>query len=153
MSTDPSPMKVPVLRHPHAEGLPLPVFQTEGSSGVDLCAAIDGPLQVDPGRIVLVPTGLSIALPIGFEFQVRARSGLALRHGIAVLNSPGTVDADYRGEIKVILANLGPEPFIITRGMRIAQMVLARVESFAWEPVEALPSSDRGDGGFGHSGR
>ncbi|MBI1290577.1 dUTP diphosphatase [bacterium] len=151
--SDHTPLTVPVVLHAHGEGIPLPEFQTPGSSGVDLCAAITEPLRVDPGRIVLVPTGLSIALPVGFEFQVRARSGLALRHGIAVLNSPGTVDADYRGEIKVILANLGPEPFMITRGMRIAQMVLARVELFQWEPVTELPTSDRGDGGFGHTGR
>jgi dUTP pyrophosphatase len=146
------PLTVPIARLPHAADLPLPSFQTEGSSGVDLVAAVLEPLTIEPGRIALIPTGLSIALPLGFEFQVRPRSGLALRHGIAVLNSPGTIDADYRGEIQIILANLGREPFVVTRGMRIAQMVLARVEVFRWEPLAELPPTPRGAGGFGHTG-
>lgn len=146
------PMVVDVKVLAHAEGLALPAFQTPGASAMDLMAAVSEPMVLQPGRIGLVPTGLSIALPHGFEFQVRPRSGLALRHGIAVLNSPGTVDADYRGEIQVILANLGPEPFVIERGARIAQLVLARVELFEWRPVEELPPSQRGAGGFGHTG-
>jgi dUTP pyrophosphatase len=145
-------MRVDVLVLPHAADLPLPSFQTEGSSAMDLLAAVADPMEVEPGRIVLVPTGLSIAIPRGFEFQVRPRSGLALRHGIAVLNSPGTIDSDYRGEIQVILANLGQETFRITRGSRIAQLVLGRVEYFEWNKVTELPGSDRGAGGFGHTG-
>jgi len=150
---EPSWLDVPVFRHPHAADLPLPSYQTEGSSGMDLLAAVDKPVEIAPGRLVLIPTGLSIALPIGYEFQVRPRSGLALRHGLAVLNSPGTVDADYRGEIQVILANLGESPFTVTRGMRIAQMVLARVDLCRWVTVESLPDTNRGAGGFGHTGR
>lgn len=146
-------MKVPVKILPHAKGLSLPSFQTEGSSGMDLMAAVDETLTIKRNQIGLVPTGLSIALPVGFEFQVRPRSGLALRHGIAVLNSPGTVDADYRGEIKIILANLGTGDFTINRGDRIAQIVLARVEYFDWQSVEELPDTLRGEGGFGHTGK
>ena len=119
---------------------------------MDLLAAVDEPMAVPPGEIVLVPTGLSIALPPGFEFQVRPRSGLALRHGIAVLNSPGTIDADYRGEIRVILANLGKAEFVIERGSRIAQIVLSRVERFDWNRVSSLAPTSRGEGGFGHTG-
>lgn len=145
-------MLVDVKVLPHAAGLSLPAYQTPGSSAMDLVAAVADPLVLEPGRIALVPTGLAIALPIGFEFQVRPRSGLALKHGIAVLNSPGTVDADYRGEIQIILANLGPAPFTIERGARIAQLVLARVELFQWRQVEELPPTERGAGGFGHTG-
>ena len=145
-------MFVDVKVLPHAEGLALPAYQTAGSSAMDLVAAVGEPMVLEPGRIALVPTGLSIALPIGFEFQVRPRSGLALKHGIAVLNSPGTVDADYRGEIQIILANLGPAPYTIERGARIAQLVLARVELFSWRQVNELPPTERGAGGFGHTG-
>lgn len=143
---------VPVTVLPHAEGLPLPGYQTEGSSGMDLLAAVEVPLAVQPGAIVLVPTGLRLAIPEGFEGQVRPRSGLALRHGISVLNSPGTIDADYRGELQIILANLGRDVFSIERGMRIAQLVLARVERLRWIPSPELPDTARGAGGFGHTG-
>jgi len=120
---------------------------------MDLVAAVESPVSIPPGRVALVPTGIGVALPPGFEFQIRPRSGLALRHGITVLNSPGTVDADYRGEVQVILANLGDAPFEVTRGMRIAQMVLCRVERVAWRPADSLDATARGDGGFGHTGR
>jgi dUTP pyrophosphatase len=146
-------LQIPIHRLPHAAGLPLPAFQTAGSSGVDLRAAVAEPLTIAPGAIALVPTGLMVEIPAGFEFQVRARSGLALHHGIAVLNGPGTIDADYRGEIQVILANFGREPFVIQRGDRIAQMVLARVELFQWTETDGVSDSTRGAGGFGHTGR
>ncbi len=145
-------LPVPIQVLPHGEGLPLPGYQTSGSSGMDLLAAVGEPLILEPGRIVLVTTGLRVAIPQGFEFQVRPRSGLALKHGIAVLNSPGTIDEDYRGELQIILANLGPAPFAITRGLRIAQLVLARVERFEWQPVPQLDDTPRGAGGFGHTG-
>lgn len=147
---NPQTIEMQVL--PSAEGLPLPAYQTEGSSGMDLLAALEEPLTIEPGRIALVPTGLRVALPEGFEFQVRPRSGLAIRHGITVLNSPGTVDEDYRGEVRIILANLGPEAYTVTRGMRIAQLVLARVEKCQWCRVEELEETARGSGGFGHTG-
>ncbi len=143
---------VPVTVLSHAAGLPLPAYQTEGSSGMDLLAAVQEPMLVAQGKIVLVPTGLRLAIPSGYEAQVRPRSGLALRHGIAVLNSPGTIDADYRGDLQIILANLGQEGFTIERGMRIAQLVLARVERLQWQPVEDLGQTSRGAGGFGHTG-
>lgn len=145
-------MRVPVTVLPHGEGLPLPAFQTKGSSGVDLLAAVNEPMEILPGKVALVPTGLKLALPDGYEFQVRPRSGLALRNGIAVLNSPGTIDADYRGEIQVIMANLGEAPFTINRGDRIAQMVLSRVEKFIWNTTDDLNATERGEGGFGHTG-
>jgi len=145
-------IKVALTTLPHAEGIPLPAYATEQSAGMDLCAAVDAPLTLTPGARILVPTGLSIALPAGFEAQVRPRSGLALKNGVTVLNSPGTVDADYRGEIKVILANLGTEPFTIERGMRIAQMVIARHSTVAWDIVETLDETSRGAGGFGSTG-
>ncbi len=143
---------VPVTVLPHAEGLPLPDYQSENASGMDLLAAVARSMPVARGQIVLVPTGLRLAIPPGHEAQVRPRSGLALRHGIAVLNSPGTIDADYRGELQIILANLGQRDFTIERGMRIAQLVLARVERLQWQPVEDLGHTTRGEGGFGHTG-
>lgn len=145
-------IKVALTTLPHAEGIPLPAYATEQSAGMDLCAAIDAPMTLTPGGRALVPTGLAIALPAGFEAQVRPRSGLALKNGVTVLNSPGTVDADYRGEIKVILANLGTEAFTIERGMRIAQMVIARHSTAAWEVVAELDETARGAGGFGSTG-
>ncbi len=147
-------LTVPVIRiRTGFEDLPLPSHATEGSAGVDLRAAIDEDLILDPGAILAVPTNLAIALPPGWEAQVRPRSGLALHHGITLPNSPGTIDADYRGEVKVIMANLGKEPFRIRRGDRIAQLVVSRVARLEWKEVDTLPESDRGEGGFGHSGR
>ena len=145
-------IKVEVKRLPHGAELPLPEYATADSAGLDLLAAVVGDLTIQPGRRALVPTGLAIALPPGYEAQVRPRSGLALKNGVTVLNSPGTVDADYRGEVGVILANLGEEPFVVTRGMRIAQMVVAPVTRLAWEVVAELPGSARGAGGFGSTG-
>jgi dUTP pyrophosphatase len=138
---------------PHGDGLPLPAYATPGSAGVDLTAALDRPLELRPGARAAVPTGIALALPEGFEAQVRPRSGLALKHGLAVLNSPGTIDADYRGEIRVILANLGSEPVTIARGERIAQLVVAPVSRVAFERVATLPATARGEGGFGSTGR
>ena len=146
---------VAVARLPHGADLPLPEYATPDSAGLDLAAAVEADLVLAPGARALVPTGLVIALPPDCEAQVRPRSGLALKHGITVLNSPGTIDADYRGEVCVILANLGDEPFTVTRGMRIAQMVIANVTRLAWrqvKEVEKLPATARGAGGFGSTG-
>lgn len=145
-------MQIAVEVLPHGEGLELPRFETEGSAGADVRAAVQEPLCIEAGRVALVPTGLRLAVPRGYEIQVRPRSGLASRHGILVPNSPGTIDSDYRGELQVILMNLGSEPFTIARGDRIAQLVLARVEQFAWERVERLDETARGAGGFGSTG-
>lgn len=145
--------KVRVVRLPHAEGLLLPAYHTEGSAGLDLVAAIAKPLKIAKGAIVLVPTGLVFALPAGFEAQVRPRSGLALKSGITVLNSPGTIDADYRGEVQVILINLGPRAVTISRGDRIAQMVVAPVTKVAIAAVTAIDTTTRGVGGFGSTGQ
>jgi dUTP pyrophosphatase len=134
---------------PHGAGLALPSYATAGSAGVDLAAALAAPVVLAPGGRALVPTGIALALPVGYEAQVRPRSGLALRHGLTVLNSPGTIDSDYRGEIAVILANLGPESVTISRGQRIAQLVVAPVSRVAWEEVASLPPTARGAGGFG----
>ena len=147
-----APVPVAIRPLPHAAGLPLPAYATDQAAGMDLLAAVAEPVTLAPGQRRLIPTGLTIALPEGYEAQVRPRSGLALKHGVTVLNSPGTVDADYRGEVGVILANLGAEPFVVERGMRIAQMVLARVERLAWAMVDTLPDSARGTGGFGSTG-
>lgn len=138
----------------HGEGLPLPRYETDLSAGMDLAAALaDGDtLTLAPGERALIPTGLAIALPAGFEAQIRPRSGLAAKHGITVLNSPGTIDADYRGEIKVILINLGAEAFAVTRGLRIAQMIVAPVSRVAWHEVHSLAATERGSGGFGSTG-
>ena len=146
---------VSVARLPHGADLPLPGYATLDSAGLDLLAAVDADLVLAPGERALIPTGLVIALPPGHEAQVRPRSGLAVKHGITVLNSPGTIDADYRGEVKVILANLGDEAFTISRGMRVAQMVVAPVTRLGWNEVGSeaeLPSSERGTGGFGSTG-
>lgn len=145
-------MKLPVLRLPHFAGLSLPEYVTEGASGVDLPAAVEAPLRLEPGEIELVPTGLCVAIPRGFEIQIRPRSGLAVKHGITVINAPGTIDSDYRGEIKVGLINLGRSAFVVERGMRIAQAVLARTFRLGWEECDELPESSRGSGGFGHAG-
>jgi len=138
---------------PHGGGLPLPQYASEAAAGVDLVAALDRPLVLEPGARAAVPTGIALALPAGYEAQVRPRSGLALKHGIAVLNSPGTIDADYRGEIRVILANLGDVPVTLLRGERVAQLVVAPVTRIAWQPVADLPASGRGAAGFGSTGR
>lgn len=145
-------LRVAVRRLPHAEGLPLPVYATAQSAGADLLAAVAADVTLLPGARMLVPTGLQLALPEGYEAQIRPRSGLALRHGVTVLNSPGTVDADYRGEVGVILVNLGKEPFVIERGMRIAQLVVAPVAQVVFDEGTSLPDTDRGAGGFGSTG-
>jgi dUTP pyrophosphatase len=145
-------LPVSIVRLPHAEDLALPAYATEHAAGMDLCAAIANDIVIEPGKRALVPTGLSIALPDGYEAQVRPRSGLALKNGLMVLNSPGTIDADYRGEVQVILANCGTEAFSITRGMRIAQMVVAAYSRVAWSEVAELPETARGVGGFGSTG-
>lgn len=147
-------MTVPILvrRLPHGEGLPLPTYATAGAAGMDLLAAVEAPLTIAPGARVLVPTGLAIALPPGYELQIRPRSGLALRHGIILPNSPGTIDEDYRGEVQVIVMNAGDAPFVVERGTRIAQAVLAPVVRARWEPVESLDETARSAGGFGSTG-
>jgi dUTP pyrophosphatase len=141
-------------RLPHAEGLPLPTYETTGAAGLDLLAANpeNSPILIERFSRALVPTGLAVELPQGCEGQIRPRSGLALKHGVTVLNSPGTVDTDYRGEVMVLLVNLGAEPFRVVRGMRIAQFVVARVERVALEEAPALGSTDRAGGGFGSTG-
>lgn len=143
---------VEILREQHAQGLPLPEPASAEAAGFDLRAAVEAPVRLAPGDRRLIPTGLRIALPPGFEAQVRPRSGLALRHGILIPNAPGTIDADYRGEIQVILWNAGADAFEVARGDRIAQLVVAPVVQPEWRLVEALPASDRGAGGFGHTG-
>ena len=130
----------------------LPAYATPGAAGMDLSAAIEEPIVLAPGRTALVPCGFAIALPHGFEAQVRPRSGLAAKHAVTVLNAPGTIDCDYRGEVKAILINHGSEPFTIAPGMRVAQMVVAAVEQVVWAPAETLPDTARADGGFGHTG-
>ena len=147
-----SQLSVAITQLPHAEGLELPKYATSQSAGMDLCAAITSDLVIMPGARALVPTGLALALPDGYEAQVRPRSGLALKNGVTVLNNPGTIDADYRGEVQVILANLGAEPFTITRGMRIAQMIVAPYTQVQWQAVESLDATSRGTGGFGSTG-
>ena len=142
-------MKIRIINHSRH---PLPQYATLLSAGVDLRANLDAPVTLPPMGRCLVPTGLRIALPAGYEAQVRPRSGLALKHGITLLNTPGTIDADYRGEIGVIMANLSAEPFTIADGDRIAQLVVARHETAEWEAVETLDDTERGEGGFGHSG-
>ncbi|MBQ2122462.1 MAG: dUTP diphosphatase [Bacteroidaceae bacterium] len=143
-------MQVNIVNHSHH---PLPTYATPQSAGMDLRANLETPITLRPLERALIPTGLFIALPEGFEAQVRPRSGLAIKKGITVLNTPGTIDADYRGEIKVILVNLSNEDFIVEDGERIAQMVVARHESVDWQPVEALDETSRGAGGFGHTGK
>ena len=143
---------VAITTLPHAEGLDLPAYATEHAAGMDLCAAVTADIVLEPGMRKLVPTGLCIALPEGYEAQVRPRSGLALKNGVTVLNSPGTIDADYRGEVQVILANLGTEAFTISRGMRIAQMVVAAYSRVTWDKVAELSQTARGAGGFGSTG-
>ena len=145
-------IEVAVLRRAHGADLPLPDYATIGSAGLDLAAAVAAPIVLAPSERAAIPTGIAIALPLGWEAQIRPRSGLALKFGVTVLNSPGTIDADYRGEIKIILINHGATPFTVNRGERIAQMVVARYEAVEWEEGE-LTNTIRGEGGFGSAGR
>lgn len=140
---------------PHFEGLDLPAYETLGAAGMDVRAAVseNAPLVLEPGAVAMVPTGLSMAIPLGYEVQMRPRSGLAAKHGITCLNTPGTIDSDYRGEVKVILINHGAAPFTIARGERIGQMVLAPVTRLVWQQVDVLDETERGSGGFGSTGR
>ena len=149
------PIAIPLQWLPHGAGLPVPKVQTALSAGADLCAAVpaDQPVTLTPGARAIIPCGFAMALPAGYEAQVRPRSGLAAKHGVTVLNSPGTVDADYRGEVKVILVNLGQDDFTVTRGERVAQMVIAAVVQPAFAEVEELDETIRGSGGFGSTGR
>ncbi len=145
-------VEVRVKRLPHGADLPLPSYATTGAAGMDLLAAVTDPVTIHPGGRALIPTGLAIALPPNHELQIRPRSGLALRNGIVLPNSPGTIDEDYRGEIQVIVLNAGDQPFVVERGMRIAQAVLAPVVRAAWRRVDTLDATDRGQGGFGSTG-
>ncbi|HWA90742.1 MAG TPA: dUTP diphosphatase [Rhizomicrobium sp.] len=145
-------MNLSVLRLPHAKDLPLPAYATEGSAALDLLAAIDGDVELKPGARAAIPCGIAVAFSDKYEGQVRARSGLALNHGITLLNAPGTIDSDYRGEIKAILVNLGNEPFVVKRGMKVAQIVFARIKHADIKEVEQLPVTVRGEGGFGSTG-
>jgi dUTP pyrophosphatase len=148
----PSPVPVALKRLAEGEGLPLPAYMTEHAAGADLCAAVQEDLTLLPGARALIPTGFAIALPTGFEAQIRPRSGLALRHGVTCLNSPGTIDADYRGPVCVVLANLGAEPFVVRRGDRIAQLVVAPVVRAQFDLAEELPQTGRATNGFGSTG-
>lgn len=147
-----SELEVRIRRLPDTGDLPLPSYQTIHSAAMDLAAAVLAPLVIAPGARALVPCGFSIAVPDGFEAQVRPRSGLASKHGVTVVNAPGTIDADYRGEVKVALVNLGSEAFTVERGMRVAQMLVAPVPRVRWTEVAELPDTARGEGGFGHTG-
>ncbi|MFA9459679.1 dUTP diphosphatase [Thiohalorhabdus methylotrophus] len=147
-----SPLPVQVMRLDHGADLPLPEYASAHASGADLLAAVDEPVTLQPGERTLVPSGIAVAVPEGYEAQVRPRSGLAAKQGVTVLNTPGTIDADYRGEIKVILINLGGEPVTLERGDRIAQLVVAPVTRVLWEPTEQLSDTERGDGGLGSTG-
>ncbi len=143
-------LRVPLRRL--SPGLPLPGYVTAGAAGMDLPAAVSEPVTIAPGEYARVPCGIAIALPVGFEAQVRPRSGLAAKHGVTVLNTPGTIDSDYRGEVQVVLINHGAQPFVVERGMRIAQLVVAPVTTVGWDEVEELPLTQRDAGGFGHTG-
>jgi dUTP pyrophosphatase len=151
-SKPPNSLNISIAMLPHGKEFPLPAYATAQSAGMDLYAAIECPMMIPSNERLIVPTGISIALPPGYEAQIRPRSGLAAKHGVTVLNTPGTIDADYRGEIKVILANLSEEDFLVERGMRIAQMVIARYEQATWNVVESLDETSRGAGGFGSTG-
>ena len=137
---------------PHFSGLEFPQYQTHGASGLDLCAAVEMPVTLEPGQREQIPTGMILGIPHGYEIQIRPRSGLALKHGIILPNSPGTIDSDYRGELKIIMMNLGQEPFTVTRGLRIAQAVAAEVIKMKLVPADTLTETCRGSGGFGHTG-
>lgn len=146
------PVLIPLSRMPHAQDVELPAYQTPGAAGMDLCAAIDTDMILAKGRFAAIPTGLQIALPKGYEAQIRPRSGLAFKHGVTVLNSPGTIDSDYRGEIKIALINHGPADVTITHGMRIAQMVISPVIQAKWQETDDLDKTERGSDGFGSTG-
>lgn len=145
-------VEVRIKRLPGSDGLPLPRYESAGSSGMDLRAAVDEPVVLNPGQIRLIPTGIAVSIPHGYEAQIRPRSGLALRHGVGMVNSPGTIDSDYRGEVGIILVNWGDKPFTVRRGLRIAQMVITRVYRASLREVETLDETQRGTGGFGHTG-
>jgi len=151
-SDRPHTIALEIRRRKGCDDLPLPRYMSEGASGMDIHAAVGNDVILEPGEIRLIPTGFHVAVPLGYEVQVRPRSGLALKHGIMVVNSPGTIDSDYRGEVGIILGNFGPEPFAITRGMRIAQLVLQAVVLADVKEVETLTETGRGEGGFGHTG-
>lgn len=146
-------IQVPVMRLPGNDDVPLPDYQSEHAAGMDLHAAVDQTVTIPPGEIRLIPCGFAMAVPVGFEAQVRPRSGLATKSGISMPNAPGTIDADYRGQVMVPLINHGRDPFEVTRSMRIAQMIIKPVPRTEWQEVSELPSTDRGEGGFGHTGR
>jgi dUTP pyrophosphatase len=148
----PDHLQLDIRRLPSSDGLPLPAYMTDGAAGMDLHAAVEANVTLQPGDVVLIPTGLAVAIAAGYEGQVRPRSGLAVKHAIGMPNAPATIDADYRGEIKVPLINLGREAFTVTRGMRVAQLVIAPVMHVTWNEVRELPPTVRSDGGFGHSG-
>lgn len=146
-------ISVQIVRLPHALDMPLPAYATASAAGMDLRAAVDEPVTLAPGARCAIPTGIAVALPEGYEAQIRPRSGLALEYGVSMVNTPGTIDADYRGEIRAIMVNLGEKPFVIRRGDRIAQMVVGPVARVVWHEVGELPDTERGAGGFGHTGR
>ncbi len=149
-----SEVRVQITRVRGSSGdIPLPSYATEGSAGMDICAAVDSDMVLEPGQTALVPSGFAIALPQGYEAQVRPRSGLAIKHQVGILNAPGTIDSDYRGEVKVILTNFGAKDFVVRRGDRIAQLVIATYARAAWEERDELDQTGRGSGGFGHTGR
>ena len=145
-------VNVPIVKADYATDIPLPCYMTDGSSGMDIHAAVEEDVQMLPGERTLIPTGIYAAVPNGYELQVRPRSGLAIKHGIGILNAPGTIDSDYRGEIKIIMINLGQEPFTVKRGDRVAQIVLCTVARACLEKRDELPPTERSDGGFGHTG-
>ena len=147
-----SAVEVGLKKFPHHEGLPVPGYQSIGASGMDLYAAVDENVVIHPGKRELIPTGIAISLPPGYEAQIRPRSGLAIKHGIGLLNSPGTVDSDYRGEIKIIMMNLGEDSFVVSRGMRIAQMIVSKFIAIDFKIVDELDVTLRNEGGFGHTG-
>jgi len=146
-------LSVAIKRLPHGADIPLPAYQTSHSAALDIHAAVTDTVTLTPGQITLIPTGFAMAVPEGYEAQVRPRSGIASKHGITAINSPGTIDADYRGEVKIALINHGAEPFEVTRGMRIAQMLITPVPRIVWQETDELPETKRGAGGFGHTGR
>jgi len=145
-------VRIEFTRRPGTEDVPLPRYMSEHASGMDVCAAVEGPVTIAPGEVKLIPTGLFLAIPPGYEVQVRPRSGLALKHGLTVVNAPGTIDSDYRGEVGVILGNMGREPFTVERGMRVAQLVVQPVLRAELVEREELPATERAAGGFGHTG-